>query len=264
MAASRTRASSSRTPPVDRRNLYRRLHVQPDAPIEVIRAAYRALIALHHPDAGGDHEQATRLNEAWQVLGDPARRTAYDAKRAARVDAMKARQSGRVTSAHEPDAGTTWKTGRRQASSPTAADDAAPGACPFCEARVDTGLIRCARCQAPLTRVKPLGVGTDATDRDGERRRLPRVSRADWSLLYPDWRSDPIDVRLRNLSLGGASFYTGVPLVPGQRVRVSGAPFDAVLDVRTCQRLDNVFVVHGHFVTASFAAKAGNFVHTTA
>ena len=54
--------------PVNRRNYYRLLHVQADAPAEVIKAAYRALIALHHPDKGGSTWLAGRLNEARDYL----------------------------------------------------------------------------------------------------------------------------------------------------------------------------------------------------
>ena len=48
----------------NRRNYYRVLHVQPDAPIEVIKASYRALMGplRHHPDLGGDHETAALIN----------------------------------------------------------------------------------------------------------------------------------------------------------------------------------------------------------
>lgn len=66
----------------DRRDHYRLLHVQSDAPTEVIRGAYRALIALHHPDVGGDHATALRLNDAFAVLSDTDRRARYDAARA--------------------------------------------------------------------------------------------------------------------------------------------------------------------------------------
>ena len=40
----------------ERRNLYRILHVQPEAPPEVIRASYRTLMSTlrAHPDLGGD------------------------------------------------------------------------------------------------------------------------------------------------------------------------------------------------------------------
>jgi hypothetical protein len=63
------------------------LGVAPDAPAPVVRAAYLALARRHHPDyfvdappaARAEAEQRMRaVNEAWAVLSDPARRTAYD------------------------------------------------------------------------------------------------------------------------------------------------------------------------------------------
>ncbi len=64
--------------------LYRVLQVDPAAERGVIRAAYLCLAKQHHPDAGGAPARMVALNEAWAVLGDPARRAAYDeARRAA-------------------------------------------------------------------------------------------------------------------------------------------------------------------------------------
>lgn len=64
----------------NRRNHYRILQVQPDAPAPVIKASYRALMqgAKMHPDLGGDHAQAVFINEAFAVLSDPVRRAEYD------------------------------------------------------------------------------------------------------------------------------------------------------------------------------------------
>jgi curved DNA-binding protein CbpA len=64
----------------NRRNYYRLLQVQPDAPVEIIRAAFRTLMLnlKRHPDLGGSSSEASELNEAYEVLADPARRAAYD------------------------------------------------------------------------------------------------------------------------------------------------------------------------------------------
>jgi molecular chaperone DnaJ len=62
-------------------DLYDVLQVSPHAEVEVIRAAYRALARKYHPDHGGDARRMVVLNEAWDVLGDPTRRAAYDASR---------------------------------------------------------------------------------------------------------------------------------------------------------------------------------------
>lgn len=65
-------------------NHYERLKVSQDAPLEVIRAAYRALAAKHHPDRlsrtqpDAPHADMAALNAAYQVLADAAQRAAYD------------------------------------------------------------------------------------------------------------------------------------------------------------------------------------------
>lgn len=65
---------------------YERLGVRPDAHIDDIRLAYRALARTLHPDAVASGSAAGRagsdmaaVNEAWRVLSDPARRAMYDA-----------------------------------------------------------------------------------------------------------------------------------------------------------------------------------------
>lgn len=65
-------------------NHYERLKVNPDAPVEVIRAAYRALAAKYHPDrhtqSQSAHAEMVALNAAYEVLADPNTRAAYDAE----------------------------------------------------------------------------------------------------------------------------------------------------------------------------------------
>jgi hypothetical protein len=226
----------------NRRNYYRVLHVQPDAPPEVVRAAYRALMARHHPDQGGDHEQAVLLNEAWAVLGNTARRAEYDARR--------------------ERAGQRHRTGA-EARHEAAADKGPPtpqasaDQCAFCGQANTVGAVVCARCTAPLTPpTRP--ASHRAPSGTGERRTLPRVSRADWGTVRVHWTSEPLDIRLRNLSVGGVSFYTGAPLVAGARVRVTAAAFDAVVEVVQCNRRESVFVVQGAFVTVGFTSRGQN------
>jgi len=59
------------------------LGVKRDAALGAIKQAYRELVRRHHPDAAGDSEQARRqfelLQEAYEVLADPAKRAQYDA-----------------------------------------------------------------------------------------------------------------------------------------------------------------------------------------
>jgi curved DNA-binding protein CbpA len=72
-------------------NHYELLGVPAGADVATIRRAYLALARRHHPDAhasGGPADRAAaerRMQEvtaAWAVLGDPARRAAFDRERA--------------------------------------------------------------------------------------------------------------------------------------------------------------------------------------
>ena len=64
---------------------YRTLQVTRDADTEVIERAYKALSLKYHPDRvsaaqrPGATSRMQRINAAYAVLRDPARRKAYDA-----------------------------------------------------------------------------------------------------------------------------------------------------------------------------------------
>ena len=66
-----------------RQDPYRVLGVARHASAAEIKAAYRSLVKQHHPDAGGDATSIVALNAAWELLGDPQRRRAYDTLRTA-------------------------------------------------------------------------------------------------------------------------------------------------------------------------------------
>ncbi|MEX2183739.1 MAG: J domain-containing protein [Chloroflexota bacterium] len=63
---------------------YKVLQVDSEAEDEVIAAAYRRLAMKYHPDTGGPESEArmAAINAAWEVIGDPARRAAFDRERA--------------------------------------------------------------------------------------------------------------------------------------------------------------------------------------
>jgi curved DNA-binding protein CbpA len=72
---------------------YKTLQVDPEAEDEVIAAAYRRLARKYHPDVAAGPETAQRmaaLNAAWEQIGDPVRRAAFDRERA--IEAAMARR----------------------------------------------------------------------------------------------------------------------------------------------------------------------------
>ena len=68
---------------------YKVLQVDSEAEDEVIQAAYRRLARKYHPDLAATPEAAARMsaiNAAWELIGDPAARAAFDRSRAAKPD----------------------------------------------------------------------------------------------------------------------------------------------------------------------------------
>jgi curved DNA-binding protein CbpA len=65
---------------------YKTLQVDPEAEDEVIQAAYRRLARKYHPDLTDTAEAAARMaaiNAAWELVGDPSARQAFDRARTA-------------------------------------------------------------------------------------------------------------------------------------------------------------------------------------
>jgi curved DNA-binding protein CbpA len=65
---------------------YKVLQVDSEAEDEVIQAAYRRLARKYHPDMAGGLEAASRMaaiNAAWELIGEPDARAAYDLARRA-------------------------------------------------------------------------------------------------------------------------------------------------------------------------------------
>ncbi len=71
---------------VERRDPFKILQVQPDADLDVVRAAYRALARRIHPDAGAPLDEAAErrmsdLNWAYALVRDPMKRRQWEEDR---------------------------------------------------------------------------------------------------------------------------------------------------------------------------------------
>lgn len=60
------------------KDYYQILGVSKNASQDEIKRAYRKLALKYHPDKGGNEEKFKEVNEAYQILGDPQKRTQFD------------------------------------------------------------------------------------------------------------------------------------------------------------------------------------------
>lgn len=92
---------------------YDNLKVARNAPLEVIRAAYRTLSQKYHPDRNSDNPDASRImaiiNASYEVLSDPEKREEHDAWIAERESAPTEQNKPRQNSptAQAPQVATT-------------------------------------------------------------------------------------------------------------------------------------------------------------
>ena len=102
---------------------YKTLQVDPEAEDEVITAAYRRLARKYHPDVAPDAASAARMasiNAAFELIGEPARRAAFDRDRALHAAvARRASDTGTAgATAAAAGAGAAGATGRTAPTSP--------------------------------------------------------------------------------------------------------------------------------------------------
>ena len=60
---------------------YEILEIDPSCEDRDIKVAYRKLAKASHPDTGGDPVIFKKLQEAYELIGTPARRAVYDLER---------------------------------------------------------------------------------------------------------------------------------------------------------------------------------------
>ncbi len=256
----------------NRRNYYRILHVQPEAPLEIIRASYRALMGPLglHPDRGGDHAMAVLINEAYAVLSDPDRRAAYD----------RTLQRGRGRAAETSAAAAAASVARASAPARGASADPGPDprrwqldrCCPFCATRLPgtprvalpgTPRVasRCARCAAPIAPIA--APGPRRKELFGSRTSA-RISKTHEATMIVAPGSAPLAVRMRDLSLTGLSVHSPVRVEIHRAVHVIDAALEGVAVIVACRRRDAAYTLHAQLLTLQLREGAGVFVSARA
>jgi len=232
----------SQDDPTGHRDYYRILHVQPDAPLEVIRSSYRTLMQRMraHPDLGGDNRHAAALNEAWSVLRHPQKRASYDASRTA--------------------ANASRRRSRRE---PRPAE-----ACLFCGAErshpsVPEAGERCGECASPLAPADRSRLETRG------QRAIARIRRSQPVSFLATWPQHvPMAGRMQDVSLHGLKFITRQALSAGQIIRLDSDLCQAVARVVAAQpSVDSgrrEWLVRAEFLTLDLERTVGAFVCETA
>ncbi|MBN2242954.1 MAG: J domain-containing protein [Acidobacteria bacterium] len=229
----------------NRRNYYRILKVQPDAPVEIIRASYRTMMRelKIHPDLGGSASEASILNEAYETLSDPRRRAAYDEK-------IRAHRFQRADSSPpKPDPGST---------------EAA--CCPFCRKPLaipkSAEVKICPVCGSPLPSFRQ-------PDLDRERRRtIARMKKNDPIAYSCEWPETPKKGTMIDLSPKGMRFLCRENLGSGTVLKITAPLLKACAVVTNQKQVDEKgeknYSIGISFISVIFEETKGAFLSVSA
>ncbi len=234
----------------NRRNYYRILHVQPDAPVEIIKSSYRTLMQRlkHHPDLGGSHWNATLINEAYHVLTDPVLRERYDQER-------------RLIQRTEPSSASTVA-----GDAPTGRNEAAAGSdprlvCLFCHAPHHRGAISdpdagCPNCESPL---HPAGASPGTHDGQRAISRIAKDLDIRFCTTWP--QAVPCRGRTLDVSPNGMRFITNRYLGEGRHIKITSDIIDAIALIKNChmEHNDEQWIIGVAFETLRFNRSQGAF-----
>ena len=227
----------------NRRNYYRILKVQPDAPVEIIRASYRTLMLelKNHPDLGGYTSEASILNEAYETLSDPKLRAAYDKK-------IRATRFKKAAAALSPG---------------SAPSDA--GRCLFCKQILTPEAKAQKKC--PICKV-PLPFHQEA-DPDGERRRtIARMKKNDPFVYSSSWPEIPKSGTMMDLSPKGMRFLCSEKLGNGTVLKITTPQLKACGVVTNQQqkggKRDGTYAIGISFIAVIFEETRGAFLSVSA
>ena len=271
----------------NRRNLYRILHVQADAPAAVIKSSYRTMMQKlrHHPDLGGDVGSATLLNEAIRVLGDPVLRAAYDEASAStkttrkppsdKPDKHSSACSKNETSVNSSTEKSNTKrpvsAGLSVVTAPTQQSEIS--SCLFCRTRYseqDEGQGRsayscapvCYRCGGAM-----MLVSTIESDLATETRKIFRLDHVLEAMLWDRWPlGKPAYASVIDLSIYGCAITCVEPQTQGTRILLKAKSLNSIGEIRHCDREYNtaLYRIGIAFLTLHFSSTPGNLYSITA
>ncbi len=235
------------------RNYYQILHVQPDAPKEVIRSSYRTMMQKlkMHPDLGGSHDDAAAVNEAYSVLMNDTARAEYNADLNSKPTAEPHTENTKQPKASKKPSKKNFHSDNKQQ-------------CVFCNTQHNMGNNIgpddvCPRCESPVFPAKK------QTAEICGKRTIQRINK-EWSVrFYNSWpNSEPHVGKTRNVSLNGMQLITTESLDVNQPVKIISSELDAVASIVNCKLGSNEKSVEWsyglEFLTLRFHQAHGTFI----
>ena len=240
----------------NKRNYYRLLHVQPDAPQEVIKSSYRTIMhrLKQHPDVGGDHGKAALINEAYAVISDSRKRAEYDST-LLQTSASSTIEAQRRKVATPRKSSRSFAAKQHTTGQPT---------CVFCGTAHQYGRnpqedASCSVCASPLKHIEKLRLEESC------RRMVHRVTKQIQIAFYTAWpQPKGYTGIVKDMSPRGMQFLTHNPPKTGQHIKVECETCTAVAHVKNCVKNSSMrktgWVVGVEFVTIFFSETRGSFV----
>ena len=226
----------------NRRNYYRILQVQPDAPFEIIRASYRTLMRelKQHPDLGGELWSAEILNEAYETLNDSTRRTEYDRK----LFEKYVKKPCPERNAEKKSVISVY--------------------CPFCKrpiARKAKPDEYCRTCRCPLYTCSKDGIPEGDYHRSVE-----RFKKHGKLKYYSSWPQKGKEAEMLDISPKGIRFISNEKLRIGVNIKLSSPLLRAIAKVKDIQKKEfnnkSRYTVGVEFLSVTFAKTKGSFIST--
>lgn len=226
----------------NRRNYYRILQVQPDAPVEVIKSTYRTLLQRlkMHPDLGGDHWNASLINEAYAVLSNPEKRAHYDHSLAQQY------------LGHEKLLGSKIRCSCAFCKTPFTEPQTLKAPLLLANPNPQANLI-CTECHSPL-------FWPEQHDTD---RYFERIPKGGAIACYIQWPAKPYSAEIEDLSPAGIRLVVECALYPENIVKLSNPLLEAtakVVHASSISEKAGYFRAGLTFLTVAFQNKRGTFL----
>ncbi|NNC67607.1 MAG: DnaJ domain-containing protein [Gammaproteobacteria bacterium] len=237
----------------NRRNYYQILHVQADAPKEVIRSSYQTMMQKlkMHPDLGGRHDEAAVVNEAYSVLMNDTARAEYDTNLSSNPNVkQRAKNTNPSTTPIRQNKKNFHAYNKQQ--------------CAFCNTQHNMGNNIgpddvCPKCDSPVFPAKK------QTEKVCGKRTIQRINK-EWTVrFYNSWPNAEAHIgKTKNVSLNGMQLITPELLDINQLVKIMSSELDTVANVVNRQLGSNEKTVEWsyglEFLTLRFHQAHGTFI----